>query len=565
MDLKLSNHSTTAAMNGSIASANNATLATVAANYGLKTVVDQHFLDIAARITPLEVDTKVANALLRAVTAAALASELASRDASIAGLQASKADASALTAYALLSAVDTSSEVDSKIAAALLDARHHGSPGRRPRRQGGHVYCGYRNNRGTITYMVQWHLQRAQVLQLFGNDSSEGSNGLMALPAVMDLVADSQDEPGSGGSALFSDMSTPTRSWKQIAIHQESKQRESPPRRSSSSPATPRTSQKGVRSTSKGGRSKSPTSAEFRAAIKEKNKMEMEIGEYQKTLDEMSAAMANLHQEDYGSTIRIQELERRCEIASKQSGHLVSHHQHHMAEAWRKFEEEAQQMRKVEINAYQYGEKKDMESNVMMLQMRQAEGTITEQKREIAVMRSYMASEKSAAQESATHANQIHREASQQISVYQQQIRGIESSTSIEKFNEEEMVRSLKSQLEHALVKRPEVYSMEDSREQLMTRLNDVTAFAEQESKRAECLLREKEEIIKQYESDVSKKNQMIAIEGGHRQDAIGPGQRSKTRVWCTMDEKSKEAECWKMTAKGVYDEYLEEMRELQG
>ena len=122
VDLKLSNYSTTAAMNGSIASANNATLATVAANYGLKTAVDQHSLDIVARITPLEVDTKVANALLKAVTAAALASELASRDASISGLQASKADASALTAYALLSAVDTSSEVDSKIAAALLGA-----------------------------------------------------------------------------------------------------------------------------------------------------------------------------------------------------------------------------------------------------------------------------------------------------------------------------------------------------------------------------------------------------------------------------------------------------------
>ena len=70
VDLKLSNYSTTAAMNGSIALANNATLATVAANYGLKTVVDQRSLDIAARITPLEVDTKVANALLRPVTAA---------------------------------------------------------------------------------------------------------------------------------------------------------------------------------------------------------------------------------------------------------------------------------------------------------------------------------------------------------------------------------------------------------------------------------------------------------------------------------------------------------------
>ena len=103
-----------------------------------------------------------------------------------------------------------------------------------------------------------------------------------------------------------------------------------------------------------------------------------------------------------------------------------------MAEAWRKFEAEAQQMREAEMNAYQYGEKKDMESNAMMQQMRQAEGMIMEQKREIAVMRSYMASEKAAAQESATQANQ-------------QQIRGIESSTSIEKFNEEEMVQSLKS------------------------------------------------------------------------------------------------------------------------
>ena len=39
-----------------------------------------------------------------------------------AGLQACEADASALTAYALQSAVDTSLEVDSKTATALLDA-----------------------------------------------------------------------------------------------------------------------------------------------------------------------------------------------------------------------------------------------------------------------------------------------------------------------------------------------------------------------------------------------------------------------------------------------------------
>ena len=94
VDLKLSNYSATATMNGSMASANNATLA----NYGLKTVVDQHSLDIAARITP----RPLLGLHLGAV-----------------GLQGGP---SAPTAYALLSAVDASSEVDSKIAAALLGA-----------------------------------------------------------------------------------------------------------------------------------------------------------------------------------------------------------------------------------------------------------------------------------------------------------------------------------------------------------------------------------------------------------------------------------------------------------
>ena len=114
--MKLSNYSTTAAMNGSIALANNATLATVAPTYGLKTVVDQRSLDIAARITPQGGQRSAGGRHRRG------ASELASRDAAISGLQASKADASALTAYALQSTVDTSSVVDSKIAAALLDA-----------------------------------------------------------------------------------------------------------------------------------------------------------------------------------------------------------------------------------------------------------------------------------------------------------------------------------------------------------------------------------------------------------------------------------------------------------
>ena len=123
MDLKLSNYSTTAAMNGSIASANNATLATVAANYGLKTVVDQHSLDIAARITPLEVDTKVANALLGAVTAAALASELQRRlHLGAAGLQGGRQRADRVRPILVSTSSGSPSTVESREASALASA-----------------------------------------------------------------------------------------------------------------------------------------------------------------------------------------------------------------------------------------------------------------------------------------------------------------------------------------------------------------------------------------------------------------------------------------------------------
>ena len=129
---KLSNYSTTAAMNGSIASANNATLATVAANYGLKTVVDR----------PLEVDTKVANALLGAVTAAALASELASRDATISGLQASKGGRQRPDRVRPALGRGHFLRGGLKDLDRSPGRRHHGSPGRRPPRQGGRQRAG---------------------------------------------------------------------------------------------------------------------------------------------------------------------------------------------------------------------------------------------------------------------------------------------------------------------------------------------------------------------------------------------------------------------------------------
>ena len=64
VDTKLQAFSNTAAMNSAIASANNATLASVASNYALRTVTDQLALDLAAKQSGLDADTKIANALL---------------------------------------------------------------------------------------------------------------------------------------------------------------------------------------------------------------------------------------------------------------------------------------------------------------------------------------------------------------------------------------------------------------------------------------------------------------------------------------------------------------------
>ena len=157
VDLKLANHPTTAAMNSAVTSANNATLAQVAATYALRSVVDQLALDVAARqtagdvsqaiatallpmastsdlnaavalrTTPLDVDTKIANALLQYVQQTALDAALALRDgrldaaeALIAALQAAGYQTSGDVTRALLGYV-TQSAYDA--GQALQDSR----------------------------------------------------------------------------------------------------------------------------------------------------------------------------------------------------------------------------------------------------------------------------------------------------------------------------------------------------------------------------------------------------------------------------------------------------------
>ena len=99
VDTKLQAFSNTAAMNSAIASANNATLASVASNYALRTVTDQLALDLAAKQSGLDVDTKIANALLDRPTATDLTAAV--------NLKTAPADVDQKVATALLPYTDT--------------------------------------------------------------------------------------------------------------------------------------------------------------------------------------------------------------------------------------------------------------------------------------------------------------------------------------------------------------------------------------------------------------------------------------------------------------------------
>ena len=102
-------------MNSSIASANNATLASVATTYALKSVVDQLALDVAARQTAGDVAQAIATALLPLVSTSDLTAAVA--------LRTTPADVSQLIATALLPFVQQAA-VDAALA--LRDARLDG-------------------------------------------------------------------------------------------------------------------------------------------------------------------------------------------------------------------------------------------------------------------------------------------------------------------------------------------------------------------------------------------------------------------------------------------------------
>ena len=99
VDTKLQAFSNTTAMNSAIASANNATLASVASNYALRTVTDQLALDLAAKQSGPDVDQKIATALLNGPSTTDLTAAV--------NLKTTPADVDQKVATALLPYTDT--------------------------------------------------------------------------------------------------------------------------------------------------------------------------------------------------------------------------------------------------------------------------------------------------------------------------------------------------------------------------------------------------------------------------------------------------------------------------
>ncbi|CAE7317175.1 unnamed protein product [Symbiodinium microadriaticum] len=121
VDAKLASYSTTAAMNSAIASANNATLATVGSTYALRSVTDQLALDLAAKQSGLDVDQKIATALLDRPSTTDLNAAV--------GLRTSPADVDQKLATALLTFV-TQAALDAALA--LRDGRLDAAEGAGP-------------------------------------------------------------------------------------------------------------------------------------------------------------------------------------------------------------------------------------------------------------------------------------------------------------------------------------------------------------------------------------------------------------------------------------------------
>ena len=143
----------------------------------------------------------------------------------------------------------------------------------------------------------------------FGNDSSSGSTGMLAVPAI----ADSPDTQQSASSGISHDLSHS--SWKEVGHAVWSKDGEKK-RSSSASLSTPRRSVKGVMSPARKekGRSKSPTGSSPSKITQENKTLKQEVEEAKRHL---AMLQESYERDDQGNVTRIQELERRAGMSEQ--------------------------------------------------------------------------------------------------------------------------------------------------------------------------------------------------------------------------------------------------------
>ena len=159
----------------------------------------------------------------------------------------------------------------------------------------------------------------------FGNDSSSGSTGMLAVPAI----ADSPDTQQSASSGISHDLSHS--SWKEVGHAVWSKDGEKK-RSSSASLSTPRRSVKGVMSPvrKEKGRSKSPTGSSP-SKITHKNKtLKQEVEAAKRNL---AMLRESYERDDQGNVTRIQELERRAGMSEQQVAHILKRSDEQLREA----------------------------------------------------------------------------------------------------------------------------------------------------------------------------------------------------------------------------------------
>ena len=159
----------------------------------------------------------------------------------------------------------------------------------------------------------------------FGNDSSSGSTGMLAVPAI----ADSPDTQQSANSGISNDLSHSP--WKEVGHAVWSKDGEKK-RSSSASLSTPRRSVKGVMSPARKekGRSQAPTGSSPSKITQENKTLKQEVEEAKRHL---AMLQESYERDDQGNVTRIQELERRAGMSEQQVAHILKRSDEQLREA----------------------------------------------------------------------------------------------------------------------------------------------------------------------------------------------------------------------------------------